>query len=37
MKLEDFVIKNFFNLKKNKVANIHIENQGTFFIIDFSK
>lgn len=31
---KDFLIKNFFDLKKNKVANIHIENQGTFLIID---
>lgn len=31
---KDFLIKTFFDLKKNKVANIHIENQGTFLIID---
>lgn len=31
---KDFLIKSFFDLKKNKVANIHIENKGTFFIID---
>ena len=31
---KDFLIKSFFELKKNKVANIHIETIGTFFIID---
>lgn len=31
---KNFIIKSFFDLKKNKVANIHIKNKGTFFIID---
>ena len=34
IKLKDFVIKNFFDLKKNKVANVQIKDKGTFFIID---